>query len=87
MTYSTIPVFSGETRRLYREIKLVYIVSDPNHPNNYHVYSKYQDLGCSILSVNDEPIFFFTENVNISLCENNKPEEATWKQCFDGASS
>jgi hypothetical protein len=55
MTYATIPVFGGETRRLYRETKLAYIVSDPNHPNNYLVYSKDQDLGCFILSVNNEP--------------------------------
>jgi hypothetical protein len=55
MTYATIPVFGGETRRLYRETKLAYTVSDPNHPNNYHVYSKEKDLGCFILSVNDEP--------------------------------
>jgi hypothetical protein len=55
MTYATIPVFGGETRRLYRGTKLVYTISDHNHPNNYHVYSKDQDLGCFILSVNDEP--------------------------------
>jgi hypothetical protein len=54
MTYATIPVFGGETRRLYRETKLAYTVSDPNHPNNYLVYSKDQDLGCFILSVNSE---------------------------------
>jgi hypothetical protein len=54
MTYATILVFGGETMRLYRETKLSYTVSDPNHPNNYPVYSKEQDLGCFILSVNDE---------------------------------
>jgi hypothetical protein len=54
MMYDTIPVFGGETRRIYRETKIAYIVSDPKHPNNYHVFSKDQDLGCFTLSVNDE---------------------------------
>jgi hypothetical protein len=54
MTYAIIPVFSGETKRLYRETKLAYTVSDPNRPNNYFVYSKDQDSSCFILSVNDE---------------------------------
>ena len=55
MTYAMVLVFGGETRRIYRETKLAYIVSDPNHPNNYPFYSKYQDLSCFILSINDEP--------------------------------
>jgi hypothetical protein len=55
MTYATIPIFGGETMRLYRETKLAYKVNDPNNPNNYHVYSKDQDPGCFILSVNNEP--------------------------------
>jgi hypothetical protein len=54
MTYATIPVFGGETKRLYREIKLAYTVSDPKNPNNYPMYSKEQDLGCFILSINNE---------------------------------
>ena len=86
MTNATIPFFGGETKRLYRETKLAYIVSDPNHPNNCLVYSKDQYLGYFILSVNDEPRLC-TENVNISLCENNDPEEGMRKMYFDGASS
>ena len=39
MTDATIPVFGGETTRLYREAKISYTFSDPKHPNNYHVYS------------------------------------------------
>jgi hypothetical protein len=54
MTYATIPVFGGETRILYRETKLAYMVSDPNHPNNYPFIQKDQDLGCFILSVNND---------------------------------
>lgn len=54
MAYATIPVFYGETNRLYRETKLTYTISDPNHPNNYLVYSKDQYLCCFILSANSE---------------------------------
>jgi hypothetical protein len=79
MTYATIPVFGGDTRKLYC------IVSDPNHPNNYLVNSKEQDLGCFILYVNDEPKNC-TENVNMPLSENNL-EEGMWKMYFDKASS
>jgi hypothetical protein len=32
MTYATIPIFGGETKRLYRETKLYYRVSDPKKP-------------------------------------------------------
>jgi hypothetical protein len=85
MIYATILVFCGETRIIYRETKLSYIVSDPNHPNNYLVYSKEQDLGCFIVSVNDEPKNC-TENVNITF-NDNKLEEGMWKMYFDGCYS
>jgi ribonuclease HI len=86
MTYATIPVFGGEPRRLYKETKLAYIVSDPNHPNNNLVYSKDRDLGCFILPVNNEQRLH-TKIVNTPLCEKKDFEYGMWKMYFDGASS
>ena len=31
-SYSTIPIFGGEQRRLYREVQLAYLESDNNNP-------------------------------------------------------
>jgi hypothetical protein len=45
MTYTTIPIFGGENRRLYRETELAYTISDPKNPNNYPVYSSRSRFG------------------------------------------
>jgi len=45
MTYAIVPVFGGETRRLYRQTKLAHTISDPKNPNNYPVYAVDQDFG------------------------------------------
>jgi hypothetical protein len=39
MTYATVPVFGGEQRRLYRETKFAYMVSDQNNPVNHPIYA------------------------------------------------
>jgi hypothetical protein len=54
MTYATVPVFGGENRRLYRETKFSYVVSDQNNPKNHPIYVVDEDMGCCILSVNEE---------------------------------
>lgn len=48
MSYATIPVFS-EQRRLYREQKMAYMVSNAEQPNNHPVYSLDTELGSAIL--------------------------------------
>jgi ribonuclease HI len=63
-----------------------YTVSDPNHPNNYFVYSKDHDSCCFILSVNYESRLC-TKIVNTPLSENKELEEGIWKMHFHGASS
>jgi hypothetical protein len=37
MTYATILIFGGQFTRLYRETRLVYIVSDPKNPNIWYM--------------------------------------------------
>ena len=54
MTYATIPVFGGQFTRMYIETRMVYIVSDPQNPNNYPVYVVDQYLGNCILSIDDD---------------------------------
>ena len=38
MSYATILVFGGELRRLYRETKMAYIISDQYNPSNHPIY-------------------------------------------------
>ena len=49
LTYTTIPVFGGEHRRLYREAQLAYIISDEANPTNHPFFSLDTDLGSSLL--------------------------------------
>ena len=47
MSYATIPVFA-EQRRLYRENRLAYMISSPECPHNYPIYSIDTNLGFAI---------------------------------------
>ena len=77
--------------RLYRETRLVFMVSDPLNPNNYPIYIVDQDLGNCILSIDDDVDACVEEN-----CAGNKKEKeqieqdvystGVWKMFFDGAS-
>jgi hypothetical protein len=57
LTYTTIPVFGGEHRRLYREVQLAYIVSDEANPTNHPIFALDTDLGSSLLQVTETPDF------------------------------
>ena len=39
LKYDIVHMFAGETRRLYKEAKFSYVVSDNNIPNKYHIYT------------------------------------------------
>ena len=54
MSFATVPSFGGEFRRLYRETKLAYIVSDHQNPTNHPIYAKEKELGSSFLHLTDE---------------------------------
>ena len=42
LSYAIVPVFGGESRRLYREAQLAYIISDENNPSNHpHICREY----------------------------------------------
>jgi len=53
MAYATIPVFGGETRRLYRESRMEYMVSNKNSPKNHPIYVAEDNMGCCILSIDE----------------------------------
>jgi hypothetical protein len=54
LTYATIHVFVGEHKRLYREVRLAYIVSDHQNPNNHPIYAVEDGIGSSIFYLNDD---------------------------------
>jgi hypothetical protein len=54
MTYATIPIFGGENKRLDKENFFSYVASDQNNPRDHPIYVFDEDLGCCILSVNEE---------------------------------
>jgi hypothetical protein len=53
LSYATIPVFSGENRRFYRESHLAYIISDDQNPVNHPIYSVDTGMGLCILQIDD----------------------------------
>jgi hypothetical protein len=56
LTYATIHVFVGEHRRLYRKVRLAYIISDHQNPSNHPVYDVEDEIGSSVFHLNnDEP--------------------------------
>ena len=48
LSYATIPVF-GTLRRLYRENRLAYMISNRENPENHPIYYVGTDMGSSML--------------------------------------
>ena len=48
LSYATILVF-GMQRRLYRENRLAYMISNRDNPENHPIYSVDTDMGSSML--------------------------------------
>ena len=53
LSYATVPVFGGESRRLYREAQLTYIISDEKNPTNHPIYVVDTDFGACILQIEE----------------------------------
>ena len=49
MPYATILVFGGEFRRLYKETKMAYSISDQHNPSKHPIYAEEKELESSIL--------------------------------------
>ena len=91
MSYATVPIFGGEFRRLYRETKLDYIMSDHQNPTNHHIYAEEKELGSSILHLTDESDSSTSEilkqQIDEGINEHNSISNQLWKLYFDGSSS
>ena len=53
LTYATIPMLGGETKRLYRENQLAYIISDEKNSVNHPIYVVDTNFGACILQIDD----------------------------------
>ena len=53
LTYATIPMFGGETKRLYRENQLAYIISNERNLVNHPIYAVNNDFGSCVLQIDD----------------------------------
>ena len=53
LSYAIVPVFGGESRRLYREAQLAYIISDEKNPSNHPIYVVETDFGACILQMEE----------------------------------
>jgi ribonuclease HI len=91
MSYATVPIFGGEFRRIYRETKLAYIVSDHQDPTNHPIYAKDKEIGSSILHLTDESDSSTSEilkqQIDEGIHEQNSISNKLWKVYFDGSSS
>ena len=86
LTYTTIPIFGGETKRLYGENQLAYIISKESRSINHPIYAVDTDFGSCILQIDDN------QQTSVQLTEPTcqQPEEVTatiWTMYFDGASA
>ena len=86
LTYATIPIFGGETKRLYRENQLAYIISKERNLVNHPIYAVDTDFGDCILQIDDSQ----QTSVQITQPTFQWPVEVTtaiWTMYFDGAST
>ena len=72
MTYTTIPIFGGEFRRLYREEHMTYIISDQKNPSNNPIYAEDKELGSSILHLDVDDNDFQPEILKNSIYMSQK---------------
>jgi hypothetical protein len=65
LTYSTIPVFGGEHKRIYREVRLAYIINYHHNSSNHPIYVVGDEIDSSVFHLkNEEP------EITINICKN-----------------
>jgi ribonuclease HI len=85
VSHATIPVFGGEQQRLYREVRMDYLVSDHENPTNHPIYVVNDDIGSSIFYMSDK-----MEEVSVRKTPTivwDREDNFVWKMYFDGACS
>lgn len=53
LSYAIVPVFGGESKRLYKEAQFAYIISDEKNPTNHPIYAIDTDFGACILHIEE----------------------------------
>ena len=53
LIYATIPMFGGETKKLYRENHIAYIINNEKKSVNHPIYVVDIDFGACILQIDD----------------------------------
>ena len=86
LSYATVLVFGGESRRLYREAHLAYIISDEKNPTNHPIYVVDTDFVACILQI--EESHRASMQLKKLVCQTME-EEGTkaWDMFLDGACS
>jgi hypothetical protein len=85
LTYSTIPVFGGEHRRLYREFISAYIISDHQNPSTHPICAIEDEIRSSVFHLNNEE-----PEITVNKCKNQcltDQQNKVWKMYFYGSSS
>lgn len=86
LSYATIKVFGGESRRLYREAQLSYIISDERNPTNHPIYAVDTDFGACILQIKESQLASMQlRKLVFQITEEEGPQ--IWDIFFDGACS
>jgi len=86
LSYATVPVFGGESRRLYREAQLAYIISDEKNPSNHPIYAVDTDFGACILQI-EESQKALLQLKKLIVQAKGRQENQVWEMFFDGACS
>jgi len=86
LSYATVSVFEGESRILYREAQLAYIISDERNLANNPIYAIDTDFGACILQVEESQLASMQlRKLVCHITEEGSPQ--IWDMFFDGACS
>ena len=84
LSCATVPVFGGESRRLYREAQLAYIISDEKNPTNHAIYAVETDFGACILQIEESQKAEMQLRKPTIQAEGEQGSQV-WEMFFDGA--
>eukprot|EP00253_Pinus_taeda_P035945 PITA_35945 len=86
LSYAIVPVFGGESRRLYREARLAYIISNEENPSKHPIYAVDTDFGACILQIEESQKASMQIKKPVNQAREEKGSQV-WEMFFDGTSS
>ena len=84
LSYAIVLVFGGESRRLYRESQLAYIISDDKNPTKHPIYTVDIDFGACILQIEESQKASLQIRKPVDQAEHDIGSQI-WEMFFDGA--